>query len=146
MAANYSRNEDIHCAPARRYFRWVSSLGLAERLHRYNRIVSAPGCINQSWAEDPAVSVSFDTRNFAQEPPRFDLKMIVKPQLPPGQRRAFGQSRRKQVRRQEQKRWLAADRQTDPIDTLAASTSGRVLALLDLFPVNFSHSCIAMTP
>jgi uncharacterized protein (DUF2252 family) len=76
--------------------------------------------------------VSFDTRNFAQEPPRLDLKMTVKPQLPPMQRRAFGQSRRKQVRRQEQKRWLAADRQTDPIDTLAASSSGRVPALLDI--------------
>jgi uncharacterized protein (DUF2252 family) len=58
--------------------------------------------------------------------------MIVKPQLPPGQRRAFGQSRRKQVRRQEHKRWLAADRQTDPMDALAASTSGRVPALLDI--------------
>ena len=50
--------------------------------------------------------------------------------LPPPERRAFGQSRRKQVRRQEQKRWSAADRQTDPIDALAVSAVGRVPALL----------------
>src|ERR1700677_839277 len=50
--------------------------------------------------------------------------------LPPQERRAFGQSRRKQVRRQEHKRWKASDRQTDPIDALAASAVGRVPALL----------------
>jgi uncharacterized protein (DUF2252 family) len=50
--------------------------------------------------------------------------------LPPPDRRAFGQSRRKQVRRQEHKRWRAANRQTDPIDALAASAVGRVPALL----------------
>ncbi len=46
------------------------------------------------------------------------------------ERRAFGQSRRKQVRRQEQNRWRSADRQTDPIDALAVSAVGRVPALL----------------
>jgi uncharacterized protein (DUF2252 family) len=50
--------------------------------------------------------------------------------LPPPERRAFGQSRRKQVRRQEQKRWRASDRQTDPMDALAASSVGRVPSLL----------------
>jgi uncharacterized protein (DUF2252 family) len=50
--------------------------------------------------------------------------------LPPQERRAFGQSRRKQVRRQEHKRWRAVDRQTDPIDALAASAVGRVPALM----------------
>ena len=56
--------------------------------------------------------------------------MTLNHALPPPDRRAFGQSRRKQVRRQEQKRWRASDRQTDPIDALAASTVGRVPALL----------------
>jgi uncharacterized protein (DUF2252 family) len=56
--------------------------------------------------------------------------MTIKHVLPPPERRAFGQSRRKQVRRQEQKRWSAADRQTDPIDALAVSAVGRVPALL----------------
>ena len=46
------------------------------------------------------------------------------------ERRAFGQSRRKQVRRQEQNRWRSTDRQTDPIDALAVSSVGRVPALL----------------
>jgi uncharacterized protein (DUF2252 family) len=50
--------------------------------------------------------------------------------LPPQERRAFGQSRRKQVRRQEQNRWSSADRQTDPMDALAVSAVGRVPALL----------------
>jgi uncharacterized protein (DUF2252 family) len=50
--------------------------------------------------------------------------------LPPQERRAFGQSRRKQVRRQEQNRWSPADRQTDPMDALAVSAVGRVPALL----------------
>src|ERR1700677_1984221 len=52
--------------------------------------------------------------------------------LPPPERRAFGQSRRKQVRRQEHKRWSASDRQTDPIDALAASSVGRVASLLSI--------------
>jgi uncharacterized protein (DUF2252 family) len=56
--------------------------------------------------------------------------MTIKHVLPPPERRAFGQSRRKQVRRQEQKRWSASDRQTDPIDALAVSAVGRVPALL----------------
>jgi uncharacterized protein (DUF2252 family) len=56
--------------------------------------------------------------------------MTIKQVLPPLERRAFGQSRRKQVRRQEQKRWSSADRQTDPIDALAVSAVGRVPALL----------------
>ncbi len=56
--------------------------------------------------------------------------MTMKHVLPPPARRAFGQSRRKQVRRQEQKRWNASDRQTDPIDALAVSAVGRVPALL----------------
>jgi uncharacterized protein (DUF2252 family) len=56
--------------------------------------------------------------------------MTLNHALPPPDRRAFGQSRRKQVRRQEQKRWRASDRQTDPIDALAASAVGRVPALL----------------
>jgi uncharacterized protein (DUF2252 family) len=57
--------------------------------------------------------------------------MTLKDVLPPPQRRAFGQSRRKQVRRQQQ-RWRAADRQTDPIDALAVSSVGRVPALLTI--------------
>jgi uncharacterized protein (DUF2252 family) len=56
--------------------------------------------------------------------------MAIKHVLPPPERRAFGQSRRKQVRRQEQNLWRAADRQTDPIDALAASSAGRVRDLL----------------
>jgi uncharacterized protein (DUF2252 family) len=56
--------------------------------------------------------------------------MTLNHALPPPQRRAFGQSRRKQVRRQEQKLWRASDRQTDPIDALAAASVGRVPALL----------------
>src|ERR1700677_438518 len=56
--------------------------------------------------------------------------MSIKHVLPPPERRAFGTSRRKQVRRQEQNRWRAADRQTDPIDALAVSSVGRVPALL----------------
>ncbi len=56
--------------------------------------------------------------------------MTIKHVLPPPERRAFGQSRRKQIRRQEQKRWSSSDRQTDPIDALAVSTVGRVPALL----------------
>jgi uncharacterized protein (DUF2252 family) len=56
--------------------------------------------------------------------------MTITQVLPPLERRAFGQSRRKQVRRQEHKRWHASDRQTDPMDALAASVVGRVPALL----------------
>jgi uncharacterized protein (DUF2252 family) len=56
--------------------------------------------------------------------------MVTKHVLPPPERRAFGQSRRRQVRRQEQNRWRPADRQTDPIDALAVSSVGRVPALL----------------
>src|SRR6202034_2819951 len=56
--------------------------------------------------------------------------MATKHVLPPDMRRAFGTSRRKQVRRQEQNRWRGADRQTDPIDALAVSSVGRVPALL----------------
>ena len=58
--------------------------------------------------------------------------MPLKHVLPPPERRAFGQSRRKQVRRQEQNRWRSADRQTDPIDALAVSAVGRVPALLTI--------------
>ena len=54
--------------------------------------------------------------------------MTIKHVLPPPERRAFGQSRRKQVRRQEQKRWSSSDRQTDLIDALTVSTIGRVPA------------------
>src|SRR3984957_13668251 len=56
--------------------------------------------------------------------------MATKHVLPPPERRAFGQSRRKQVPRQAQNRWRSADRQTDPIDALAVSAVGRVPALL----------------
>jgi uncharacterized protein (DUF2252 family) len=56
--------------------------------------------------------------------------MSIKHVLPPLERRAFGQSRRKQVSRQEQNRWRSSDRQTDPIDALAVSAVGRVPALL----------------
>jgi uncharacterized protein (DUF2252 family) len=58
--------------------------------------------------------------------------MALNHALPPPDRRAFGQSRRKEVRRQEQKRWRASDRQTDPTDALAASAVGRVPALLSI--------------
>src|ERR1700759_4649622 len=58
--------------------------------------------------------------------------MAIKHVLAPTERRAFGQSRRKQVRRQEQKRWNVADRQTDPIDALAVSAVGRVPSLLSI--------------
>jgi uncharacterized protein (DUF2252 family) len=56
--------------------------------------------------------------------------MAIKHVLAPAERRAFGQSRRKQVRRQEQKRWSGAVRRTDPIDALAVSAVGRVPSLL----------------
>jgi uncharacterized protein (DUF2252 family) len=56
--------------------------------------------------------------------------MAIKHVLAPTERRAFGQSRRKQVRRQEQKRWSGAVRQTDPVDALAVSAVGRVPSLL----------------
>src|SRR5271170_203810 len=56
--------------------------------------------------------------------------MAIKHVLAPTERRAFGQSRRKQVRRQEQKRWSGAVRQTDPVDALAVSAVGRVASLL----------------
>src|ERR1700733_6235527 len=56
--------------------------------------------------------------------------MAIKNGLAPTERRGFGQSRRKQVRRQEQKRWSGADRQTDPIDALAVSAVGRGPSLL----------------
>src|ERR1700728_2592899 len=58
--------------------------------------------------------------------------MTLNHALPPPERRAFGQSRRKQVRRQEHKRWSASDRQTDPIDALSASSVGRVASLLSI--------------
>src|SRR6202046_395882 len=58
--------------------------------------------------------------------------MVVKHVLGPLERRAFGQSRRKQVRRQEQNRWRSTDRQTDPIDALAVSAVGRVPSLLSI--------------
>src|ERR1700759_4926474 len=58
--------------------------------------------------------------------------MAIKHVLAPTERRAFGQSRRKQVRRQEQKRWNVTDRQTDPIDALAVSAVGRVPSLLSI--------------
>ncbi len=48
----------------------------------------------------------------------------------PQQRRAYGQSRRKQLPRQGHNYWRAGDRQTDPIDAIAASATGRVPALL----------------
>jgi uncharacterized protein (DUF2252 family) len=58
--------------------------------------------------------------------------LTIKHVLPPEERHAFGQSRRKQVRRQEQNRWRVADRQTDPIDALALAATGRVPALLNI--------------
>ena len=58
--------------------------------------------------------------------------MTTKQVLGPKERRAFGQSRRKQVRRQQQNQWRSADRQTDPIDALAVSSVGRVPALLTI--------------
>jgi uncharacterized protein (DUF2252 family) len=56
--------------------------------------------------------------------------MVIKHVLTPQERRVLGQSRRKQVRRQEQNRWSLDDRQTDPIDALARSSVGRLPALL----------------
>ena len=56
--------------------------------------------------------------------------MTAKRVLPPPERIALGQSRRKQVRRKEHSRWQSSDRQTDPIDALAAAAVGRVPALL----------------
>jgi uncharacterized protein (DUF2252 family) len=56
--------------------------------------------------------------------------MTIKHILPPPERRAFGQSRRKQVRRQEQNRWRLSDRQTDPLDAIAVSAVGRMPGLL----------------
>src|ERR1700760_1753669 len=56
--------------------------------------------------------------------------MVIKHVLTPQERRALGQSKRKQMRRQEHNRWRVADRQTDPIDALARSSAGRVPALL----------------
>ena len=50
----------------------------------------------------------------------------------PDQRRAYGQSRRKQAPRQGQNYWRSADRRTDPIDAIAASAVGRVPALLEI--------------
>ena len=50
----------------------------------------------------------------------------------PNQRRAYGQSRRKQAPRQGQNYWRSADRRTDPIDAIAASAVGRVPALLKI--------------
>ncbi len=58
--------------------------------------------------------------------------MTTKQVLAPPERRAYGQSRRKQVRRQELNRWKSSERQTDPIDALAASAVGRVPALLSI--------------
>ncbi len=48
----------------------------------------------------------------------------------PEQRQAYGQSRRKQLPRQSHNYWRLADRQTDPIDAIAATVPGRVPALL----------------
>jgi uncharacterized protein (DUF2252 family) len=56
--------------------------------------------------------------------------MATKHVLPPVDRRALGQSRRKQLRRQENNRWRVEDRQTDPLDALARAVVGRVPALL----------------
>jgi uncharacterized protein (DUF2252 family) len=50
----------------------------------------------------------------------------------PNQRRAYGQSRRKQAPRQGQNYWRSADRKTDPIDAIAASAVGRVPGLLKI--------------
>jgi uncharacterized protein (DUF2252 family) len=58
--------------------------------------------------------------------------MTTKRLLAPPERRALGQSRRKQVRRQDLCRWKSAERQTDPMDALAAATAGRVPALLEI--------------
>ena len=71
--------------------------------------------------------------------------MTIKHVLPPPERRAFGQSRRKQVRRQEQKRWSASDRQTDPIDALAVSAVGRVPALGASFGLAAMEPAMART-
>lgn len=48
----------------------------------------------------------------------------------PEERRAYGRSRRKQLPRQGHNAWRSSDRQTDPIDAIAASAAGRVSALL----------------
>jgi uncharacterized protein (DUF2252 family) len=56
--------------------------------------------------------------------------MTIKRGLAPPERKAFGQSRRKQVRRQELNRWKSSERQTDPIDALAAAAVGRLPGLL----------------
>ena len=48
----------------------------------------------------------------------------------PKQRRAYGRSRRKQIPRQGHNHWRPAERQTNPIDAIAASAVGRVPALL----------------
>ena len=56
--------------------------------------------------------------------------MTTKQVLAPPERRAFGQSRRKQVRRQQLKRWKSGERQTEPMDALAAAAVGRVPGLL----------------
>src|SRR5271155_5452933 len=66
--------------------------------------------------------------------------MTIKHVLPPPERRAFGQSRRKQVRRQEQKRLSSSDRQTDLIDALAVSTVGRVPALV---PIKYDRMAVS---
>ena len=58
--------------------------------------------------------------------------MTTKRLLAPPERRALGQSRRKQVRRQDLCRWKSGERQTDPMDALAAATAGRVPALLEI--------------
>jgi uncharacterized protein (DUF2252 family) len=58
--------------------------------------------------------------------------MSTKRLLAPPERRAFGQSRRKQVRRQDLCRWKSGERQTDPIDALAAGAVGRLPALLEI--------------
>ena len=58
--------------------------------------------------------------------------MSTKRLLAPLERLALGQSKRKQVRRQDLCRWKSSERQTDPIDALAAATAGRVPALLEI--------------
>jgi uncharacterized protein (DUF2252 family) len=58
--------------------------------------------------------------------------MTLKQVLPPPERRAFGQSRRKQVRRREHNKWKPSDRQTNPIDLLTEVSAGRLAALLPI--------------
>lgn len=48
----------------------------------------------------------------------------------PEQRIAYGHARRRQLPRQKHNYWRLADRKTDPMDAIAASTNGRVPALL----------------